>query len=34
MLLVCTFDVIFEVEPIVGELPDHLIDPACHIPTD
>jgi hypothetical protein len=34
VLFVCTFDVIFELNPIVGELPDHLIDAACHIPTD
>ena len=34
MLFVCTFDVIFEVEAVVGELPDHLIHPPCHIPTD
>ena len=28
MLFVCTFDVIFEVTPIVGELLGHLVDPA------
>ena len=29
MLFVCTFDVIFEVEAVVGELPDHLIHPPA-----
>jgi hypothetical protein len=34
MLFVCTFDVIFELTPIVRELFGHFVGPAWHIPTD
>jgi hypothetical protein len=34
MLFVCTFDVIFELTPIVRELFGHFVCPAWHIPTD
>jgi adenylate cyclase len=34
MLFVCTFDVIFELPPIVRELFGQLVDPPSHIATD
>jgi Ca2+-binding RTX toxin-like protein len=34
MLFVCTFDVIFELAPIVRELFGYLVDPAWRIATD
>jgi len=34
MLFICTFDAIFELAPIVGELFGHFVNPAWHITTD
>src|SRR5262245_19338539 len=31
---ICTFDAIFELAPIVGELFGHFVNPAWHIATD
>jgi hypothetical protein len=34
MLFVCTFNAIFELAPIEGELFGHFVNPAWHIATD
>src|SRR6516165_7137415 len=34
MLFICTFNAIFELAPIVGELLGHFVNPAWHIATD
>src|SRR5262245_29425134 len=34
MLFICTFNAIFELAPIVGELFGHFVNPAWHIATD
>lgn len=34
VLFVRTFDLLFEIKPVMGELPDHLINPTCDIPID
>jgi hypothetical protein len=34
MLFICTFNAIFELAPIVGELFGHFVHPAWHVATD
>src|SRR5262245_18638701 len=34
MLFICTFNAIFELAPIVGELFGHFVNPAWHIAAD